>query len=99
MFRKTQVCRAALLALAGVGAVTAQPVQAQQTLEKVEITGSAVRRIEAETSLPVQVLKKEDIERSGATSTVDLLLKLPVMQGGVGESSSVGYSAARWAIL
>jgi iron complex outermembrane receptor protein len=93
MFRKTQVCRAALLALAGVGAVAALPVQAQQALEKVEITGSAVRRIEAETSLPVQVLKKEDIERSGATSTVDLLLKLPVMQGGVVESSSVGGEA------
>jgi iron complex outermembrane receptor protein len=90
MFRKTQVCRAALLTLAGVGAFTAPPVQAQQVLEKVEITGSAVRRIEAETGLPVQVLKREDIERSGATSTVDLLQRLPAIQGGTGESAAVG---------
>ncbi|HEV7912869.1 MAG TPA: TonB-dependent receptor [Albitalea sp.] len=59
-------------------------------MERVEITGSSVRRIDAETALPVQVLKRVDIERTGATTVVDLLQKLPSVQGSFGESGGVG---------
>jgi iron complex outermembrane receptor protein len=69
----------------------AQETLAQQTsLERVEITGSAIRRVDAETALPVVVLQRADIERSGATSVVDLLQRLPAIQGSVGETASVG---------
>lgn len=61
-----------------------------QTTERVEITGSAIRRIDAETALPVQVIKREDIARTGATSTVDLLQRLTVVQGSTHEASNVG---------
>lgn len=90
MFRKTKVCSAVLIALGGTSAFVAAPAQAQQVLEKVEITGSSVRRIDAETALPVQILKREQIERTGATTVTDLLQKLPAMQGSFGESSGVG---------
>lgn len=90
MFRRTKICTGALMALGGVIASTSAPVFGQQQLERVEITGSAVRRIDAESALPVQVLKKEDIARSGATSTTDLLQRLPAIQGSFSESSSVG---------
>jgi iron complex outermembrane receptor protein len=66
------------------------PTPAQSGAARVEVTGSAVRRIDAESALPVQVLTRTDIERSGATTVVDLLKKLPVIQGGVGESAAVG---------
>ena len=47
--------------------------QQPQRQEKIEITGSSIKRIEAESALPVQVLQREDIERIGATTTEELL--------------------------
>lgn len=91
MFKKTKVCTGVLLALGG-GAVAVSSAQAQQTPQVIEVTGSAVRRIDAETSVPVVILKKEDIARSGATSTVDLLQRLSAVQGGTPEAGSVGGS-------
>jgi len=44
-----------------------------QTVERVEITGSSIKRIDAETALPVQVLTREDIQRSGATNVEQLM--------------------------
>lgn len=90
MFRKTKICKGLLLAFGGTLALGALPAFGQQQLERVEITGSSVRRIDGESALPVTVLKKEDIQRSGATSTVDLLKKLTSVQGSTGESASVG---------
>ena len=89
MLKRSKINAAALIAL---GAVAALPVAAQDAAQRVEITGSSVRRIDAEGSLPVQVITKQDIIRSGATSTVDLLNKIPSVQGATGESSSVGGS-------
>ncbi len=86
MFRRSSIAAAAALT-AGVLAPLA--VYAQET-QRVEITGSAVRRIAAETALPVLVLKADDIQRSGVTNTVDLLRRLPTVQGSTGESASVG---------
>lgn len=87
-FARNRLSVAAGLALAGIGAA---PALAQQG-QLVEITGSAVRRIDAEAALPVQVLRQEDIARTGATSTVDLLQRLAVVQGSTHEASNVGGS-------
>ncbi|TMJ10888.1 MAG: hypothetical protein E6G94_16840 [Alphaproteobacteria bacterium] len=91
-FRRSVVSRAAITALWGTAAMlAAQETLAQQTsLERVEITGSAIRRVDAETALPVVVIQRADIERSGATSVVDLMQRLPSIQGSTGESASVG---------
>ena len=56
--------------------------QADQTLEKIEVTGSAIRRVESEGALPVQVITAETIAKSGATSATDLIQSLAVMTGG-----------------
>lgn len=85
-FHPSRITLAALLAL-GAGSSLAQEAQ------RIEITGSAIRRIDAETALPVQIIKREDIERSGATSTVDLLQRLSVVQGSTHEASNVGGSS------
>jgi iron complex outermembrane recepter protein len=91
MYKRTKVCSAVLLALGGTAGLSSAPAFAQTTtLERVEITGSSVRRIDAETALPVTVIKREQIEKSGATTTTDLLQKLPGIQGGFGESGGVG---------
>lgn len=78
-----------LLALAPVLAALPPPVAAQNA-QRIEITGSAIKRIQAEGALPVQVIRREDIERTGATSVQELIQALPVMQGFTAEGNSVG---------
>lgn len=87
MFKRTKVCTAALVALGGFLAV---PAQAQQQLDRVEITGSSIKRVAAEGALPVQTIRKVDIERSGVTSVVELMQRLPAVQGGFTEGDGIG---------
>ncbi len=56
----------------GLGA-TAQAQDAGVSTPRVEITGSSIKRIAAESSLPVTTITKEDIARSGVTSVEALL--------------------------
>ena len=58
-------------------------------MQRVEITGSSIKRIAKEGALPVQVLTQDDIKKSGATSASDLIQMLPAMQGFVPAASSV----------
>jgi outer membrane receptor for ferrienterochelin and colicin len=53
-----------------------------------EITGSSIKRIDAETALPVQVITREQIQRSGATNVEQLLQTISSV------SSSGGLTAA-----
>jgi iron complex outermembrane receptor protein len=95
MFKKNRVGAAVALAFGGAASIIAPSSIAQtapETAQRIEVTGSAIRRIEAEGALPVLVIKKEDIQRSGATNTVDLIRQLPAIQGSTGESASVGGS-------
>ena len=48
-------------------------------LERVEITGSSIKRIDGETALPVTILKREDIERIGASSTEELVKQISAL--------------------
>ncbi len=47
-----------------------------RTLDTVTVTGSRIRRAELETAVPVQVLTREDIDRSGFTSVADIVQNL-----------------------
>jgi iron complex outermembrane receptor protein len=67
----------------------AQLVSAQEATQRVEITGSSIKRIQAEGSLPVQTLSKAQIEQSGATNVADLIASLPALQGFISASASV----------
>src|SRR2546427_4339387 len=64
------------LAVATAGFTLSAAVFAQEApppVERIEITGSLIKRIEAETALPVQVLTHEDIQRSAANTVEELL--------------------------
>lgn len=52
---------------------------AYRQFNKVEITGSSIMAKESKEALPVQVIARQDIERSGATNLAQLLQKLPSM--------------------
>ena len=45
-------------------------------LQEVVVTGTSIKGISAETALPVQVLKSEDVARTGATTAEELLAKM-----------------------
>ena len=42
-------------------------------LERVEVVGSRLARLGAETALPVQIIRRAEIERSGVTTVEELL--------------------------
>jgi iron complex outermembrane receptor protein len=73
----------------GMHAAYAQEAQ-PQTVQRVEITGSSIKRIAAEASLPVQTFNEKDIKRAGVTSATDFIQQLPVMQGFTVAADSVG---------
>lgn len=73
----------AVLALLLGGPAVAQDEPAteegdQAELERVEVTGSRIRKADLEGLQPVQTLTREDIERSGLTSIGDILQELSV---------------------
>ncbi|XVJ69464.1 MAG: TonB-dependent receptor [Rhizobacter sp.] len=70
--------------------VFAQAAPAPLILPRVEVTGSSVPRIDGEAALPVMVIRREEINRSGATSTAELLQRLPAMQLGVSDAFAAG---------
>ncbi|QJQ06394.1 TonB-dependent receptor [Undibacterium piscinae] len=67
----------------------AQQALAQEAVQRVEITGSAIKRIAVEGALPVQTLSNADIQKSGAKNVEDLVQALPAMQGFTTSSQSV----------
>ncbi len=48
-------------------------LSAQQQLDRVEITGSSIKRIGAETALPVQTITRDEIEKSGVSNVEQLM--------------------------
>jgi iron complex outermembrane receptor protein len=74
VFQRTQVARAVITALCGTASLfIAQETLAQQSLQRVEVTGSNIKRTDTETASPVQVLTREDIEKTGKQSIQEVL--------------------------
>lgn len=73
MFKRTSLSVALSVAFGPL--LLAVPALAQPT-QRIEITGSNIKRIDAETSSPVQIIRREDIQRSGANSVKQLLDQL-----------------------
>jgi iron complex outermembrane recepter protein len=94
MFKRTKLCSGLMLAFGGTLALGVSPSFAQQQLERVEITGSSIKRIDAETALPVTIVTREEIARSGVTSTEQLLQSISAVssQGGISNATGAGVS-------
>lgn len=77
--------------------VVEKPLEYRQ-FEKVEITGSSIVRKEQTQALPVQIITRDDIRRSGASSMGDVLHNLPAMSMWVNPSAMTttigGYTSA-----
>lgn len=91
MFKRTMLSRSVLLAFSGATALSGSAVFAQQApastpqqLQRVEVTGSNIRRTDTETASPVQVISKQDIEQSGKGTVAEYLQTLTAdSQGSV----------------
>ena len=81
-----------LMAAQSVYAQQAAPVA--QKVDKIEVTGSSIKRVDAESALPVTVVTRADIEKSGVQSTEDLLAQITSVSsaGNVVNASQSGLS-------
>src|SRR6185503_14723796 len=89
----------AVLTTAGVPAHAQQ--QAVEKGERIEVTGSNIKRIEGETALPVTVITRAQLEQEGIQTAAEAIDRLSSnssigginMQGSIG-ATGVGYASA-----
>lgn len=91
MFKRTRLSTCIAVAFGSVlPGLTIVPVPAMaQGAERIEITGSLIRRIEGETSLPVVTLRADDLLRQGVTNAEEAVKFITQQQGGTVTSGSV----------
>ena len=70
--RLAQAPSAAAQAPSGQSAVATTTPAASSDISEIVVTGTSIKGLDAESALPVTVLKAEDIARTGATSAEDL---------------------------
>lgn len=77
----------------GAPMAMAQTADSGASLQRVEITGSNIRRADKETPSPVQVITAEDLAKSGFTSVSDVLRNITANgQGTLSQSFSQGFA-------
>ena len=102
MFKRTKLSAALLMACGGVLLSSGGLAQAQdntQKLERVTITGSNIKRTDTETASPVQVISREEIERSGKQSIQEVLRGVTADGlGSIPSSFSNGFASGSAAV-
>jgi iron complex outermembrane receptor protein len=68
----------------------AQDASGSAPIQRVEITGSAIKRIDAETAVPVTVIRIDDLKKQGVTTIEQVMSNLSVSQSQQGTSQVVG---------
>jgi iron complex outermembrane recepter protein len=77
-------------------ALLSLPAQAQdqptpeQPMQRVEITGTSIRRLAAESSLPVTTIRASDFVKQGLTTAQEVLNSIPMNQTSTVSASAVG---------
>ena len=85
-YPKTPMAMAAMACLALSSGLQAQTAAEPQ---RVEITGSAIKRLAGETALPVQTLLREDIDKSGVTTVAELLRNISASTANIADGASI----------
>ena len=81
-------CSSPLVAL-GAPAAAQDAAESRGTI-KIEVTGSHILRSDVESALPVQVITREDIERSGSATVAELMSKVSANVLGLNDQLSIG---------
>ena len=75
--------------LAAVASSWAQPPDTSEP-QRVVVTGSQLAATDMESALPVQVITRQDIERSGITSVEELVARLSANSGNTNHADNIG---------
>ncbi len=98
MYRNNKLAssvRWALVAASAVSALSVAPVYAADNAasdeqpERIEVTGSRIKRTDLETPVPVTIISRQDIKQSGAINVADILKQTPVAIAASDQSNSV----------
>jgi len=102
MFKRTMLAKSLLIAFGGSAALYGGAAVAQQTtqeLQRVTVTGSNIKRTDTETASPVQILTRDDIEKTGKQSIQEVLRSITADgQGSISTSFSNGFASGSAAV-
>ena len=101
MFKMSTMCRAIALVMGGLAAAgvqaqtstQAQPEESKKS-QRIEITGSNVKRSDTETVSPVTIITREQIDRSGRVTIAEVLRELPINSSGSFNETSLNSFAS-----
>lgn len=90
MFKKSPVGAAVWIALGGLALATSS-AHAQQQLERIEVTGSSIKRmVDTDSALPISVISAADLRATGVNSAEGALAKIAASQSMTGSSQTIG---------
>ena len=81
--------QAALLSLAALP-LASQAQSTPDAPQRIEITGSAIKRIDGETALPVQVITRDQIDKAGLTTAAEIVARLSASAANLTDGGSIG---------
>lgn len=97
--RKKIIVQAAALVAAGVSQMAIAQTAAAPQLERVVVTGSNIKRVEAETAEPILKISRDDIANSGKATLTEYLQSLSLDgQGSLPTGFGNGFAAGATAI-
>ena len=76
-------------------ALSASAFAQSAELQRVEVTGSAIKRIDAEAALPVQIITREEIDKAGVTTAAELLAKVSAASNNLTDGASIATGGYR----
>ncbi len=91
--RRRSLAVAACVLASPLGAAAQQAIAPAHS-EKIEVTGTNIRRADSETGLPVQVITRDDMERAGIQTAQDLVDRISAHQSAAGHNDAKGIGSA-----
>jgi iron complex outermembrane receptor protein len=88
--RSTTLGGVALLGASTALCGVAMAQEDDEALEEITVTGTAIKRANLDSALPIQTITADQFKREGITNAADLIANVPAMQGFITESDSVG---------
>ena len=84
------LCAALLATQATASLAQSTGDPAEPTMQRVEVTGSSIKRLVSETATPLSIFKAEDFARQGLTTAQEVLSKIPSNSSSMGSGNAVG---------
>ena len=81
---------AASTAMVASNSALAQEAAAPETVEKIQVTGSRIKRADVEGANPVSIMDRVEIEKFGITSIGDVLQSIPAAGSAINTNSNNG---------